>query len=415
MNTQAPVHGRHMTANRPGLIARAAGAGFHMMLDRIDAGLHEGTIECRLPDGTFRVLGGRREGPLAHLMVVRWTALIRLARGGSEGWYQAWQASEWESADPVSLFEVLMRNRKTLGNTTRAAVFTRVWNRFSFWRHRNTRAGAKRNILAHYDLGNDFYRLWLDETMTYSSALFEEPMNGEEKLEAAQKRKVQALEARLNLTPASSILEIGSGWGYFSKACAEKGHRVTAITLSPAQKLHAEHAAASLPLPPTYELCDYRDVTGQFDAIASVEMVEAVGQAYWPSYLDTVARCLKSGGRAAIQYIAIADDVFDAYAHSMDFIQTHIFPGGLLLSESRFRALAEARGLQWEEPHHFGAHYAETLRRWRVRFESVCEDGRLPFGFDERFIRLWRYYLMYCEAGFRSGGITVAQVTLVKR
>ncbi len=414
MNTHVPVRGRYMTADRPGLMARAVGYGFHLMLDRIDAGLPVGTIECHLPDGTFRVLGGRSDGPVAHLTVLRWNAFIRLARGGSEGWYQGWNAGEWDSDDPVALFDVLMRNRKALGNATRAALLTRLWNRLGLWLHRNTRAGARRNILAHYDLGNDFYRLWLDDTMTYSGAMFQEPMNGEEKLEAAQRRKVQALSKRLNLKPASTILEIGCGWGYLSRLCAEQGHHVTAITLSPSQKLYAEQASAQLPSPPIYELCDYRDVTGSYDAIASVEMVEAVGQAYWPTYLDTIARCLKPGGRAALQYIAIADDVFEAYASSMDFIQKHIFPGGLLLSESRFRALAEARGLVWDEPAHFPAHYAETLRRWRMRFDGVVDDGRLPIGFDERFIRLWRYYLMYCEAGFRSGGITVAHVTLVK-
>ncbi len=415
MNTHVPVRGRHMTANRPGVIARGVAFGFHLLLNRIDAGLNNGTIECLLPDGSFRVLGGRGQGPVAHLTVLRWNAFIRLVRGGSEGWYQAWQADEWDSSDPVALFEVLMRNRQTLGNATRASALTRVWNRLNFWRHRNTRAGSKRNILAHYDLGNDFYQLWLDDTMTYSGALFQEPLNGEEKLESAQERKVQELGKRLKLKPASNILEIGCGWGYFSRLCAEKGHAVTAITLSPAQKLYAEQAACSLTAPPTYQLCDYRDVTGEYDAIASVEMVEAVGQAYWPTYLDTISRCLKPGGRAAIQYIAIADDVFEAYANSMDFIQTHIFPGGMLLSESRFRALAEARGLAWEEPIHFPAHYAETLRRWRMRFDGAVEDGELPIGFDERFIRLWRYYLMYCEAGFRSEGITVAHVTLVKQ
>jgi cyclopropane-fatty-acyl-phospholipid synthase len=155
-------------------------------------------------------------------------------------------------------------------------------------------------------------------------------------------------------------------------------------------------------------------VTGEYDAIVSVEMVEAVGQAYWPVYLDTIARSLKPGGRAAIQFISMADDMFETYAKSVDFIQAYIFPGGLLISESRFRALAEARGLRWEDPYHFGGHYAETLRRWRIQFDAAVEAGKLPSGFDARFVKLWRYYLMYCEGGFRAGGIDVAQVTLVK-
>ena len=166
--------------------------------------------------------------------------------------------------------------------------------------------------------------------------------------------------------------------------------------------------------PPTYELCDYREVAGQYDAIASVEMVEAVGQEYWPAYLDTIARCLKPGGRAALQFIAIADDIFETYAENVDFIQRYVFPGGMLLSESRFRALAEERGLAWIEPHHLPLHYAETLKRWRLAFDHALEAGKLPPGYDAKFVRLWRYYLQYCEGGFRGGGINVAQVTLVK-
>ena len=220
--------------------------------------------------------------------------------------------------------------------------------------------------------------------------------------------------ARLKLSPGSDILEIGCGWGYFSRYCAKLGHNVAAITLSPSQLHWAEDVAKSEADKVDYRLCDYRDVDGQFDAIASIEMVEAVGEAYWPAYLDVIARSLRPGGRAAIQYIAIDDDIFEAYAVSVDFIQTHIFPGGLLLSESRFRALAEARGLSWEEPQHFPLHYAETLRRWRVRFGDAITARRLPEGLDRRFLDMWRYYLMYCEGGFRGGGLTVAQVTLVK-
>jgi cyclopropane-fatty-acyl-phospholipid synthase len=237
---------------------------------------------------------------------------------------------------------------------------------------------------------------------------------GGDTLEAAQLRKMAALSERLDLKPGSHILELGCGWGHFAKRCAEGGHTVTAITLSPSQKLHAEAEAAGMANKPEYQLCDYRDVRGIYDAIASTEMVEAVGQAYWPTYLDVIARSLKPGGRAAIQFIMIADDIFERYAESADFIQTYIFPGGMLLSESRFRNLAEARGLVWDAPQHFGIDYAETLKHWRERFDDAVEAGKLPSGFDERFIKLWRYYLMYCEGGFRGGGIDVAQVTLIK-
>jgi cyclopropane-fatty-acyl-phospholipid synthase len=399
-----------MLAGRRGLLARATSALFHRILDRLDTGIEAGALEAVLPDGTFRVLGGRAEGPLVHVNLNSWYALIRLGQSGSVGWYQAWEAGEWDSPDPVPLFDLFMRNRVSLGSSARASGFSRLMKRATHALRRNDAKGAKRNIMAHYDLGNDFYECWLDPTMSYSSGMFEKG----DTLEAAQHRKMTALMARLDLQPGSNILELGCGWGHFAKLCAEDGHTVTAITLSPSQKLHAEAAVAGMAHKPTYQLCDYRDVRGTYDGIASAEMVEAVGQAYWPRYLDVIARSLKPGGRAAVQFIMIADDIFERYAQSADFIQTYIFPGGMLLSESRFRALAEARGLTWNAPQHFGLDYAETLKHWRERFDAAVEIGKLPSGFDERFIKLWRYYLMYCEGGFRGGGIDVAQVTLIK-
>jgi cyclopropane-fatty-acyl-phospholipid synthase len=218
----------------------------------------------------------------------------------------------------------------------------------------------------------------------------------------------------LALKPGDSLLEIGCGWGSLAEIAVQKQVvRYHGITLSSEQKAYTNARLPNLS-EASAELTDYRDVTQIYDAIASVEMVEAVGQRYWPDYLSTISRCLKPGGRAAIQYIRIEDDVFDAYARGTDFIQHYIFPGGMLLSESRFRALAEANGLQWRDQQDFGLHYAETLKRWRIRFDEALEQGRLPSGFDEKFISLWRYYLMYCEGGFRGGGINVAQVTLVK-
>jgi cyclopropane-fatty-acyl-phospholipid synthase len=416
MNIITPSRRKAITAAQSSRWARVLAPPFHKILDRIDAGLVVGAIETILPDGTFRLLGGHANGPLAKVTIHRWRALVRLWRSGSVGWYEGWATGDWDSHDPVPLFDLFSRNRTTLGGTARASGLSRIGKWLSHQLRRNDRKGARKNILAHYDLGNDFYREWLDETMSYSSAIFAHPINGEETLEAAQKRKTSALGKRLKLKTNAAVLELGSGWGFFAKVCAQKGHRVTAITLSPAQKQWAEGKAKAKAMsnPPIYRLLDYRDVTGSYDAIASVEMAEAVGKDYWPAYLDMIDRCLKPGGRAAIQFISIADDVFDAYARSADFIQTYIFPGGMLLSESRFRALAEARGLGWEEPQHFGLHYAETLRRWRVRFDDAVEEGRLPAIFDARFIRLWRYYLMYCEGGFRGGGIEVTQVTLVK-
>ncbi len=400
-----------MLSARRGLIARAVSRIFHRILDRIDAGIEAGALEAILPDGTFRVLGGRAPGPLVHVNLNSWRALIRLGQSGSVGWYQAWEAGEWDSPDPVPLFDLFMRNRVSLGSSARASGFSRLIKRAAHALRRNDSKGAKRNIMAHYDLGNDFYECWLDPTMSYSSALFEDG----DTLEAAQVRKMAALMARLDLKPGSDILEIGCGWGHFAKHIAEGGHNVTAITLSPSQKLHADAAAAGMANAPAYQLLDYRDISGTYDAIASIEMVEAVGQAYWLTYLDVIARSLKPGGRAAIQFIMIADDIFERYAESADFIQTYVFPGGMLLSESRFRSLAETRGLIWDTPQHFGLDYAETLKCWRERFDDAVEMGKLPSGFDQRFIKLWRYYLMYCEGGFRGGGIDVAQVTLIKQ
>lgn len=415
MNVHAPARGRHLTAKPITAWQKLFAYLGHRIVDRIDAGLEQGTIEAILPDGTFRVLGGRGKGPAVHVDLNRWRALWRLIASGSSGWYEAFEAGEWSSPDPVPLFDLFMRNRATLGDVGRSAGPSRLVKRAWHWLRRNTPARAARNIEAHYDLGNDFYAAWLDRTLSYSSAIFAEPIAGNESLEAAQARKCKALYDRLDLEAPSDILEIGCGWGYFSRLCAGKGHRVTGITLSPSQRRWAEKEAANAPNAPVYQLTDYRHVQGQFDAIASVEMVEAVGQEYWPDYLDAIARNLKPGGRAAIQYIAIADDIFESYATNVDFIQRYIFPGGMLLSESRFRALAEARGLSWEEPYHFPLGYAETLRRWRLAFDESVEAGRLHKGFDARFVRLWRYYLQYCEGGFRGGGITVAQATLVKQ
>ena len=388
--------------------ARLLAPIFHRLLDRIDAGLAAGGIEASLPDGTRRLLGGRAAGPVPIVTVHRWRALTRLATAGSVGWYEAWASGDWSSPDPVPLFDLFMRNRVSLGNAARAGSVVKLGARL--WHHlrRNHRKGARRNIAAHYDLGNDFYREWLDETLTYSSGIVADP---DEPLADAQRRKLQAILDRTATQPGDTILEIGCGWGSFAALASDQGRRVEALTLSTEQKAIVD--ARTLP-GVHVSLTDYRDVSGTYDAVASIEMVEAVGQAYWPAYLDTIARVLKPGGRAAIQYIAIADDVFPAYAASVDFIQRYVFPGGMLLSTSRFRALAEARGLTWTDHRAFGQDYAETLRHWRRRFDAAVAEDRLPSRLDRQFLAMWRYYLMYCEGGFRGGGIDVAQVTLVK-
>jgi cyclopropane-fatty-acyl-phospholipid synthase len=227
-------------------------------------------------------------------------------------------------------------------------------------------------------------------------------------MEAAQKRKWARLAERLG-TP-ETLLEIGCGWGGLSSAFAEKGSAVTAISLSDEQLAWCRDRHPAI----DFRKQDYRDTSGQYDAVVSVEMVEALGREYWPTFMDCLARNLKPGGRAAIQFIAMREELFEGYARNADFIQAYVFPGGLLIKTSEFRALAEARGLAWQDQEDFGTDYAETLKAWRENFDRAAREGRLPDGFDQRFRDLWRYYLMYCEGGFRGGGITVSQATLVK-
>lgn len=414
MNVETPKRGQHLLdarkrfATGSGFFARLFAPGFHHILDRIDAGMDHGTFEGKLPDGTTRILGGRGDGPMVTVDLHSWNALLRLINGGSVGWYRAWELGEWESDDLVSVFDLFTRNREGLKSTGRASGFFNWVVKRRHKKRGNDKRRARQNIQYHYDLGNDFYRLWLDESMSYSSAIFSNKNNS---LADAQHDKIAAIAERLLASPGDSVLEIGCGWGSLSGSLArDHGLDVTGISLSDEQTAWArEHHPET-----QFLIQDYRDVEGQYDAIASVEMVEAVGQQYWPDFLDCIARNLKPGGRAALQYISIADDIFEQYASSADFIQTYIFPGGMLLSESRFRALAEERGLQWSDQVNFGLDYAETLRIWRERFDDAVERGALPTGFDERFVRLWRFYLAYCEGGFRGGGIDVAQVTLIK-
>lgn len=395
-----------------GMIARLTAPAFSKVLDEIDRRLLCGGIEVIVPAGTKRRLGFRAKGPEAIVRLSSWLALARLATSGSVGWYKAWTLGEWSSPDPVAVFEVFSLNAVALGEVGRAKGAFRWINALAHRLRDNAPRKALQNIAAHYDLGNDFYSAWLDATMTYSSARFASPGDS---LEDAQRRKIGTLLDRLDLKPGRRLLEIGCGWGTLAMEAARRDVSVVGLTLSEEQKAWAERKIAQVGLSDRIEirLQDYRDTAEQFDAVASVEMVEAVGQRWWGAYLDCIARNLKPAGRAALQFISIDHDLFDRYAHNVDFIQTYIFPGGLLLDEKQFAALGRDCGLSWDGREGFGRDYAETLKRWRQRYDQAVAKGALP-GFEEPFHDLWRYYLMYCEGGFRGGVIDVAQVTMVR-
>jgi len=412
------LSGGERFAPEPGLFAKLIAPGFAKIVDRVDAGLERGTMIAHLPDGTTRMLGGRAPGFECEVRLHDWRPLLRLATNGTIGWYQAYEAGEWESADMVSMFAVMSDNVRTLGKTARSSGPFKWIASLAHWLNRNSVKGSARNISAHYDLGNDFYQSWLDPSMTYSSGL----AVGDDGLEAAQQRKNSAIIDRLGLAPdAASVLEIGCGWGTLSYEIYARSEdaSIWAISLSDEQLQYARSKRIQ-EQDIFFRNDDYREYINDdehagFDAIASVEMVEALGRENWPTFMDCIASNLRPGGRAGLQYISMADDLFEAYAGTAEFIQAYIFPGGLLIKSSEFRELAEARGLEWRDEVRFGADYALTLKEWRERFDAAVDEGRLPTGFDARFVRLWRYYLSYCEAGFRAGNIDVHQVTLVKQ
>jgi cyclopropane-fatty-acyl-phospholipid synthase len=377
----------------------------------------DGTLDLVLPDGQRARFGAG--GPSAHLRLHNWAPIQAAIRSGDIGFAESFIAGNWSSDDPVRVLRIFVRNREAAESMIYGSFLGGLAHRLKHWLHRNTKAQSRKNIHAHYDLGNAFYALWLDPTMTYSSALFATPQvdpqvaAGSEELVDAQRRKYERVLAELRLAPGSRVLEIGCGWGGFAETAASAGHLVKGLTLSAAQLAYAQRRLERKDLPAELVLQDYRDERGQYDGIASLEMFEAVGEAYWPSYFDTVARALKPGGRACIQTIEIADRLFPRYRRSSDFIQQYIFPGGMLPCPAEFRRRAEAAGLRIVDAHSFGAHYAKTLATWRARFLSQLDAVRAQ-GFDERFVRIWHFYLAYCEAAFVEGNTDVTQYTLEK-
>jgi len=406
------LRGGLLFVNGSGLIGRLFSKSFAIVLKRIEERLEVGGLDASLPDGTSRRFGFKAEGPAAVIRIHSWHALVRLVTSGSIGWYRAWAKGEWSSPDPVQIFALFTANARSLGDTGRAKGAARFLNLVKHKRRDNDVSTARENIRAHYDLGNDFYSAWLDPTMTYSSARFR---SADDTLEQAQLHKIHTLLDRLDLQPGQRLLEIGCGWGSLAIEAAKRGASVVGLTLSAEQKSWADETIAAAGLSDRIEirLQDYRDTDEQFDAIASVEMVEAVGQRWWPAYLDCIARNLKPGGKAALQFISIDHGIFDSYVRNPDFIQAYIFPGGCLLDEQRLSSLARNRSLGWEDRIGFGLDYAETLKRWRSHYNDAVARGALP-EFGDAFHNLWRYYLMYCEGGFRGRAIDVAQVTLIK-
>jgi cyclopropane-fatty-acyl-phospholipid synthase len=406
------LRGGTLFVNGSGLLGRLFARSFSVVLDQIGERLEFGGMEVTQPDGALRRVGFKADGPCAQVRLHSWYALVRLVTSGSIGWYRAWTRGEWSSPDPVTLFALFSANSRSLGDTGRAKGTARLFNLAKHHLRDNAPSKARENVAAHYDLGNDFYAAWLDETMTYSSARF---ARRDDALEDAQRRKMALLLDRLALNPGDRLLEIGCGWGSLAIAAAKRGASVVGLTLSEEQKAWADRAIAGAGFADRIEirLQDYREIDECFDAIASVEMVEAVGERWWGAYFDSIARNLRPGGRAALQFISIDPALFGGYAANTDFIQTYIFPGGMLADEPGCEALARERGMSWQDRDGFGLDYAETLMRWRDRYNAAVERGSLP-GFDERFHNLWRYYLMYCEGGFRGRELDVAQVTMVK-
>jgi cyclopropane-fatty-acyl-phospholipid synthase len=377
--------------------------------------LKRGAIDVHLPDGSARRLG---EGAMrAAMHVSDWKVFSRTLAGGDVGFAEGYIAGEWDSPDLTALLTLLVADRDALERVVYGSWWGSLLYRARHALNRNSRRGSRKNIHAHYDIGNAFYAQWLDPTMSYSSAWFEGDMA--RPLEEAQQAKLRRALCEAGVAPGSRLLEIGCGWGGLAEVAARDfGAHVTGVTLSSEQlawgrqRMHASGLSQHCEL----RLQDYRDLArvheeAPFDAIVSIEMFEAVGREYWDSYFDTLRRCLKPGGRACIQSITIRDDLFDRYLHSADFIQQYIFPGGLLPSISQFEAQAARFGFQLERRLHLGADYAETLRRWRVAFMANGPAVR-DLGFDARFMRIWQFYLAYCEAAFSAGNTDVVQFTL---
>ncbi|MBD8653509.1 class I SAM-dependent methyltransferase [Rhizobium sp. CFBP 13726] len=396
------------TDRTPG--AGVAGFGARVV-NRLLSGIRYGSIRVVLPSGRTIEMAGPEKGPDAVIVIKRWRMLSRVLHAGDIGFAEGYLKQEWTTPDLTNVIRFAARNRHGLTLATHGGYLGRIAVRLSHLLNANTKRGSRRNIEAHYDLGNEFYAEWLDPSMFYSSALYE---HQGQSLEDAQRQKLERIREKLAMSQGDSVLEIGCGWGALALDLAQNVNaRVTGLTLSPSQLAFANERIRQAGVEGQIDLRlqDYRDTSGQFDRIVSIEMFEAVGEAYWPAYFDTIRRCLKPGGRAVLQVISINEDRFDSYRRNPDFIQKYVFPGGFLPSDSAFTAAVEKSGLVVSDIEHFGASYARTLAEWRTRFHAAWPKIA-ELGFDGRFRRLWDYYLCYCEAGFEEEAINVGFYTI---
>lgn len=376
------------------------------------AKLKIGRLHLQLPNGASHEFAGATAGPSAALSVKDWGMFARLLRDGDVGFGEAYMAGEFDTPDLPALLTLAALNEARLDQALSVRWWRMLSRRLGHWRRRNTRFGSKRNVRAHYDLGNEFYKLWLDPSMTYSSALFGADAN--QSLETAQAAKYRRILERLDAHQGESVLEIGCGWGGFAESAGRRGLRVDAITLSRRQLDFARERMSRQQLDHAVNLQyrDYRDVRGQFDRIVSIEMVEAVGAKYWQTYFDAIRRHLKPGGKAIVQAITIADDCFARYLGNPDFIQRYVFPGGMLFSHERMHEHIKRAGMKLNGVFAFGQDYARTLSLWLERFDGAIDAVRRQ-GFDDRFVRMWRYYLSYCIAGFATKRTDVIHAEIV--
>ena len=379
--------------------------------------LQHGSLTLELPNGSVRHFGQPNSGqtPSATLHLKNWRVCSATLKSGDIGFAEGYIQGDWSTPNLTDLLKLFIRNRQQVEDAIYGSWLGRLLYRIKHLLNRNTRANSQKNIHAHYDLGNAFYQLWLDDTMNYSSAWFEGDLA--RPLRDAQSAKVRRALHMSDVQPGDRVLEIGCGWGALAEmVCTEFGAKLVGVTLSTEQLAFAQARMARLGVQQQADLRlqDYRDIDdGPYDAICSVEMIEAVGREYWPSYFERIARLLKPGGRACVQSIVIDDALFERYIASTDFIQQYIFPGGCLPCPSAVRECARAAGLEVVDEFAFGPDYAETLRRWRVQFLAHRQQV-LALGFDVRFIRIWEFYLAYCEAAFDMANIDLVQYTLRK-